>query len=134
MSLLATLKELTPHLESQEPYGYRFEGIRVYRTSYKDVEEGRQDLDIYAELDETHDQQGDIKIGGDNPHTDRIVFEIASHIEGNFGPPYRAIIVVREEDGYITIHTPKGCRWWMYAGQWFRNYLMGLRSLLDLLK
>ena len=129
-----TLEKKTPHLDSQRPYGYRFGGIVVYHTNTK----GRQDLDLYDALEETHDHHSDIQIGNDNPHRDRIVWEIASHIEGNFGPPFEAVLTVREDDGYIIIHTPKGCRWWnserVNYKQLMRNYLMGLRSLLDLLK
>jgi hypothetical protein len=133
-NVLATLEKKTPHLDSMMPYGYRFEGISVYHVNTKN----RMDLDVFSELEETHDHRADVNIGGDNPHRDRIVWEIAHHIEGCFGLPFHAVLTVREEDGYIVIHTPKDCSWWNNRDVGYtrllRQYFMGLRSLLDLLK
>lgn len=133
MSILDTLTLVTPHLESQKPYGYRFAGIKVYHLD----SEHRGDLEAFDVLKETHEHFTDVHIGKDNPHRDRIIWEIASHIEGNFSPCFEAILTVRDVDGLIIIWTPQGCRWWNstrvnYRGL-IREYLMGLRSLLDLL-
>lgn len=129
MSTLEKLEKLTPHLDSERPYGYTFSGISVYHVSCADG----ADLDLYRNLDETHNNHNDIKIGRDNPYRDLIVFNIAAHIEGNFGPPYEAIIVHRNDDGYVTIHTPKYDRWWILERyRELSNFLMGMRCLLSL--
>ena len=132
MSMIDTLEKHTPHLDSMLPYGYRFKGIVIYRVTTED----RQDLDLYAELDETHNVIGSMDAPRNSPHMQRILWEISSHIEGNFGPPFEAVIV--ERTGYITIHVRKDCRWWNSQRVNYKslvsNYLMGLRSLLDLLK
>ena len=131
-SVLASLEKHTPHLESQMPYGYRFKGIDVYHVTTKD----RIDLDLYNELEETHEQIASVDVPHNTPHMKRIMYEIAKHIEGNYGCPFNAIIV--ERTGYITIHVEKDHEWWIRSridyGQSMSEYFMGLRSLLDLLK
>ena len=76
--LLDTLPKHDLYLEDRMPYGYRFEGITVYRVTTKD----RQDLDLWAEIDETHNTVGSVDIHTN--HVPRILWEIAKHIEGCF--------------------------------------------------
>lgn len=125
-----------PHLESQMPYGYRFDAIDVIK--FTDFEEA---FNFYGQMDELEYRIHSIDIGRDNPHVDRIIFEIAAHIEGNFGMPFPALIVFSNaHSGMIRVYVPtsKGS-WWnrrnpVNYAQLMSNYLMGLRSLLDILK
>lgn len=120
-----------PHCDAQRPYGYSFEAIDLYK--FTDFREAFQ---LLCELGEDHEQY-DICLGEGcpGPLVERVAFEVASHIEGNFGPPYNAILVYSEaHNGRLFIFAPKGSRWWNgKIGQCLSNYLMGLRSLLDLL-
>lgn len=114
-----------PHHEAKKPYGYKFDAIDLHICTWDEAH------DIFCELREDHHTH-DIQIGQDNPHAERITWEIASHIEGNFGLPYKATIVRRDTD--IWIYTPKNDRWWTQECRTaLSNYLMGLRALLDLL-
>jgi len=130
MSELLKHKPIKPHHESMRPYGYRFEAINLYL-----LDDFIDSVNLFNELKVDH-KVHDIRIGKDCPHRDRIIWEIASHIEGNFGLPYKATIVFSEAHyGDIRIYTPKNDKWWN-NDRWsdLSNYLMGLRSLLDILK
>lgn len=121
---------IKPHHEPSMPYGYRFDAIDLIKLT--DFDEA---FNLFQILKVDH-RVHDIRIGANNPHTDRIIWEVASHIEGNFGPPYEAILVFSEaHGGDLSIYTPKVHRWWN-NDRWsnLSNYLMGLRSLIDLLK
>lgn len=126
MKTLATLEKKTPHNEAMGTYGYRFGAIDVYHVDWK------TNLKVSDELSGSYACH-DIALGENSPHLERIIWEIASHIEGNFGPPYTALIVCHA--GRINIYTPKNDKWWNDE-RWseLSNYLMGLRSLLDLIK
>ena len=125
-----TTQATKPHHEPSRPYGYRFEAINLYTCEDYDAA-----LNMYENLRETHNIH-DIQIGHNNPHRNRIIWEIARHIEGNFGLPYDATIIYSEAHvGTITIYTPKKHQWWNDKRRSeLSNYLMGLRALLDLLK
>jgi len=119
-----------PHCDVMRPYGYRFEGIELIKMT--DFSEA---LELLCELDETH-QQHTIQLGNNFPYVDRVIWEVARHIEGNFGCPYDAILVYSEgHSGTLFIFTPSQHDWWnTKIWSLLSDYLMGLRSLLDLLK
>lgn len=120
---------IKPHCDSMRPYGYRFESIDLLKVT--DFEEA---MEVFDDLDD--DYTHTIRLGNDFPHVDRVIWEVASYIEGNFGLPYNAILVYSEAHcGTLYIFTPKTHDWWNFSiRQMLSNYLMGLRSLLDLLK
>lgn len=118
----------TPHLESMLPYGYTFNGIDVIvgKMSDEDVEEalGRENT--------THFHLG---IKKDENLREKVTFEIASHIEGNFGCPYEATLVWRENgDAYqlfvvVVEEGEENYSWWDTKHcLLFSNYIMGLRA------
>jgi len=92
-------------------------------------------MEVFGDVDDDYNQH-DIQLGNNFPHVDRVIWEVASHIEGNFGPPYDAILVYSEaHNGTLYIFTPKSHHWWNNdIRSMLSNYLMGLRSLLDLLR
>jgi len=67
-------------------------------------------------------------------HVDRIIYEVARHIEGSFGCVYQATLFYDERSSILWILTPKGDKWWKPV-HWksLNDYLIGLRSLMDIL-
>jgi|SaaInlV_165m_DNA_1040744.scaffolds.fasta_scaffold146870_1 hypothetical protein len=128
--MLAELTPTKPHCDERRPYGYRFEAIELYKMT--DFSEA---MEVFGDVDDDYNQH-DIQLGNNFPHVDRVIWEVASHIEGNFGPPYDAILVYSEaHNGTLYIFTPKSHHWWNNdIRSMLSNYLMGLRSLLDLLR
>jgi hypothetical protein len=135
MTLLDDYKVTKPNCESQRwitrPYGYRFEAIDVVKlTDFDDA------LHLLCKFEhETHETHM-IAMGSNFPHVDRVIFEVASHIEGNFGPPYDATLIFSEaHQGTLFIQTPTQSNWWNNE-RWseLSNYIMGLRAMLDLMR
>lgn len=129
MTVLEQHSPTKPHHEAKRPYGYRFERIDLYKPT-----DWQGAMAMLDELSETHEEHS-IQLGNSSPHVERVCWEVASHIEGNFGLPYDAILVYSEEhNGTLFIFTPKQHDWWnVEIWQCLSNYLMGLRSLLDLI-
>ena len=115
-------------------YGYErgFHSISAYRVTTKN----REDLDLYAQLDETHEQLASVNAPANSKLCDRIIYEIATHIQQGYGGPYEAVIVDRE--GYICVYAPKNHEWWSsnehLCVQLLRHYLQGMRALFDLVQ
>ena len=119
--ILDTIESTKPHCESQMPYGYRFANIDLYKVD--------NDWNTHCELKNDHQVHAiDVRF-----HAERMIFEVASFIEGNFGVPYKAILI--HSGASLTIYTPKNDEWWnMERWRSLTSYLMGLRSLTDILK
>lgn len=126
-----TLQKTKPHCESMLPYGYRFENIDlIIAPNFKEA------LDLFIELRDEH-FIFDIQIGRNHPLRDQIIWSIAAHIEGNFGMPYKALIVYSEEhEGTISIYVKNDDKWWKDAHirRQLSSYLMGMRSIIWMVK
>lgn len=117
-----------PHYEPKLPYGYKFEGIDLIKPdNFCDA------LELFCELRNTHNTHM-IQLGNNFPHVDRVIWEVAAHIERCYGLPYDAILVYsKEHDGMLMVFSPKTHEWWNDdIRSCLNQYLMGLRSLFDL--
>jgi len=128
--MLTEHETIKPHCDAMRPYGYRFEGIDLIKLT--DFTEA---LALLHSFDHETYRTHTIQLGNNFPHVDRVIWHVASHIEGNFGLPYDATLVYSEAHGTLYVFTRKQHDWWKHEiWQHLSNYLMGLRSLLDLLK
>lgn len=124
-----SMKPTKPHCESQRPYGYRFNAIDLYMP---------QTYEQAVSLLMKHkDHRHDISIDRDSPHVERIIWHVATFIEGNLGCCYKATLIFSKDhgDGTLFIRTPEDGEWWdVNAWRSLSSYLMGLRSLMDLIE
>jgi hypothetical protein len=129
----------TPHLESMLPYGYTFNSIDVI-ISNKYAAFG--DRDVTEALERRNTTHFNLNIKRDEDLRNRVTFEIAAHIEGNFGGCYEATLVwIDNEDHYrlfIVVTNDNGGleyddSWWTIERRLsLSNYIMGLRTGLEI--
>lgn len=132
----AVITPTKPHCPAMMPYGYRFEAIDLYLITEEDYEEPYHTaLGIHHELRDVCDVS-QFRIGMNHPNRDRIIWHVATYIEGNLGCPYKAKMVYSDGHfGDLTIYTPQD-RWWRSSNcdalGHLRSFLQGIRSTIDL--